>query len=651
MGPMRLLNGLAMLVTLALASCRFAPTEVLVVIDSDAPPSRVLTLRATVRTGTAIDGPGELRSWTHGAGSAGIALPASFAIIPGASGRDARISLVIDAELAPGAPGEAALRFRRIAFFSLSPSVTHVLRVFLSVECGAPAVGCVTAGTCTVGTLCEEQGRTCGDQGACVGREATLLPGDAGLVFDAGRRDVPAPPPDVQDVAVDAIVDTGVDVACPAGQTRCGAVCVDLASDLAHCGSCTNACATAPNGAVQCNAGVCTTVCNAGYNDCDAVTANGCEANCGAGRACAAGSCAGGWLPISTSPLSPRFDTAFAIAPERQELIIWGGGGCGSACSDGARYSWNTDSWVPMATGPLSARESLGVWTGGVFVVWGGNRVGTFLGDGAVYDPVTDRWTSMATLGALTPRADFHAVWTGTEVLYFGGRGATGIMTDGALYNPATDSWRAVPSHANTVLAAGTWTGTELVLFGGTGATTCAPGNATSATRRYLPGGAWTDVGAGPLVPSARFMAPNLSSCAPQPWSAPWTGSEMWVWGGFDGTAYRSTGGLYHPATSTWRSTAPPPSPISAGAYSYACVWTGQRVLCWSPVIGTSATNALFAYDPGTDTWTTIVSRSNPTPTTEGSAFAWTGRELIVWGGRGDLTSAAPQGDGGRFAL
>jgi hypothetical protein len=77
--------------------------------------------------------------------------------------------------------------------------------------------------------------------------------------------------------------------------TTCGFVCsagwadcdgnaangceVSTETDPTHCGSCTNVCATPPNGTASCVLSACTMTCNAGFGNCDGNAANGCEAN------------------------------------------------------------------------------------------------------------------------------------------------------------------------------------------------------------------------------------------------------------------------------------------------------------------------------------------------------------------------------------
>jgi hypothetical protein len=88
-------------------------------------------------------------------------------------------------------------------------------------------------------------------------------------------------------------------MACGPGLTDCGGICVDLQSDMNHCGACGSICESqlVP---VECRGGVCERAnCPVGIEYCGAV--DGCRdlssdpAHCGAcGNACASGVCSGG---------------------------------------------------------------------------------------------------------------------------------------------------------------------------------------------------------------------------------------------------------------------------------------------------------------------------------------------------------------------
>lgn len=92
----------------------------------------------------------------------------------------------------------------------------------------------------------------------------------------------------LQDLGVDAGSDGG---ACAGGRSQCGTDCIDLASDVAHCGSCSTDCRALPGvraDAIRCVAGACilTGACVVGRGDCDRDARNGCESDLTTPAAC-----------------------------------------------------------------------------------------------------------------------------------------------------------------------------------------------------------------------------------------------------------------------------------------------------------------------------------------------------------------------------
>jgi Kelch motif protein len=132
----------------------------------------------------------------------------------------------------------------------------------------------------------------------------------------------------------------------------------------------------------------------------------------------------------------------------------------------------------------------------------------------------------------------------------------------------------------------------------------------SSAAYRHVPGGPW------------RLLADAPESIAAGR-TAVWTGNEMIVAGtnpGSDGTFIesREVAESYNPTTNTWRRLATPPKTESFCRRS--AVWTGKEMLVWGC--------ALLAFDPATNEW-----RRLPDPPTREGIVAWTGHELIGWGG------------------
>src|SRR6266480_1203001 len=111
-------------------------------------------------------------------------------------------------------------------------------------------------------------------------------------------------------------------------------------------------------------------------------------------------------------------------------------------------------------------------------------------------------------------------------------------------------------------------------------------------------------------------------------YTAVWTGSEMIVWGGFNGS-YLNTGGRYNPGTDSWTATSTTSAP--AARYSHTAVWTGSQMIVWGGYNG-SYLNTGGGYNPSTDSWTATSTTSAPAGRYEHTAV-WTGSQMIVWGG------------------
>jgi N-acetylneuraminic acid mutarotase len=101
--------------------------------------------------------------------------------------------------------------------------------------------------------------------------------------------------------------------------------------------------------------------------------------------------------------------------------------------------------------------------------------------------------------------------------------------------------------------------------------------------------------------------------------TAVWTGSEMLVLG--------LTSAAYNPARGTWRLLARGPYPAGGAAVA----WTGHQVIIWGGVCcaGLSADGA--SYTPATDAWQKLPTA--PLQPQRDAMGAWTGKEMIVAGG------------------
>ncbi len=148
---------------------------------------------------------------------------------------------------------------------------------------------------------------------AIVDGAVDVTPSDAGEPADASRTDA-TPSPDIAvttdagiDGGVDAGIDTGIDTgadtgvdtgfvaadvvhdaadvpSCMAPRSLCNGACVDLATDVTHCGGCGISCSTRFGTTAACVAGTCRTTCTGTYGDCDGIATNGCETNLATSR-------------------------------------------------------------------------------------------------------------------------------------------------------------------------------------------------------------------------------------------------------------------------------------------------------------------------------------------------------------------------------
>jgi hypothetical protein len=363
----------------------------------------------------------------------------------------------------------------------------------------------------------------------------------------------------------------------------------------------------------------------------------------------------GSWRVMAPSPLGPR--SAPVSAWTGSELLVWsgipsrsdacemgeGGGLCGEpAVFDGAAYSPATDTWRTMADGPVPAAGAptqvipAGVWAGSELVVWGG--WGSPMA--AAYDPVTDRWRDLPPGPLADRQGQAMVVWDG-RVGVLGGQQPFGDYEseqrlDGALLDPSTGEWSSLPDLPadDPMMAPGLVSATvaDGRLFVVARAT-CAECGYTSTADAYVldPGATeWRSLGAAEIdgfldpvgVAAGRWLF------ATNGWERPTTSAAV-----LDLTSGQ------------WTGTADPPV-VAAG---YLSAGADDRVLAMAGQVAhnTSPPSAM-SWDPATDTWAELP----PPPLAHrlDAAVAWTGTELLVWGGASATGSGGPShADGAVF--
>ena len=344
------------------------------------------------------------------------------------------------------------------------------------------------------------------------------------------------------------------------------------------------------------------------------------------------------WELRSTSPGPRQHHTAVWTG---SEMFVWGGGESGTFLNTGGRYHFATDTWQPIPTsGAPSGRWLHGaVWTGTEMLIWGG-RDNFFpsagnKGDGGRYNPTSNSWRSISAERAPSPRSQSATIWTGSEMIIWGGvADGTITLNTGARYNPATDTWTTIttngaPSHRQ--LPAAVWTGTEMLIWGG------GDWNGNEFGRSFSDGARYN-----PATDQWRALPTNGAPRARTSPTSVWTGKEFLILGGLDWGARTSQGlaptvgggGRFDPATDTWRGISTTNASTSRNEHMWA--WTEKELFVWGGVTSTDAglfvLNSGSRYNPNTDTWVALSSQDAPSPRANATSI-WTGGTLLLFGG------------------
>ena len=260
-------------------------------------------------------------------------------------------------------------------------------------------------------------------------------------------------------------------------------------------------------------------------------------------------------------------------------------------------------------------------------IVWGGNGGNSYLDNlnsGGRYNPSTNMWTATGTINAPEGRWFQTAVWTGSKMIVWGGSLTlySRELNTGGRYDPSTNTWSST-----STTNAPTGRDSHTAVWSGSDMIIWGGYNGNTAVRtggRYNPNtNSWTATST-TNAPSGRDSH-----------AAVWTGSEMIVWGGGgDGFFGLSTGGRYNPTTNSWVTTngnAP-----SARSH-HTAVWTGSEMIVWggqeaNDVYFGGETNTGRRFTPSTDSWTATRSLNAPSARQLHTAV-WTGSKMIVWGG------------------
>jgi hypothetical protein len=315
-----------------------------------------------------------------------------------------------------------------------------------------------------------------------------------------------------------------------------------------------------------------------------------------------------------------------------RQLVVWGGqaGNGYQPASAGAAYDPVADRWEELPRSPIAGRfGATAVWTGREVLFWGGQGAAdTTFADGAAYDPVARRWRALPAppIGA---RTGHQAVWTGNEMVVWGGFERCCPIDSvihepvAAAYDPTTDRWRRIAD------VPAPWSGDD-----GTAVTVASEGRALIWRRGHLaihdPSDqtlGWREV---PGVAPAPVQDDSSPSTTADPFAlAAVSDGEVFTWTGTSGALQ---GLVWRASDGTWRRTA---ALEAQGGGNLAAADSGRIFAA----AGQSA--RVLEYRIADDAW-----RELPLPpvnTRSAAVLAWTGSELLFWGGIGD---EAPEMDG-----
>lgn len=190
----RWLRIVSLVALVAGTSCARPATQLLVVLDSDAPPERTLRITAVATQGTQTD----THEFNFGQG-APMRLPASFGVASSSAPSTDVVTLqfTVDSPATTTRDGTMlpAARFVITRRPTLLANHTQQVPVFINMRCGlVMQSGCPEGrASCTTADVCTARGQTCGDNGECVDPNdvvvTTLPPGFVrGSEIDATSR-------------------------------------------------------------------------------------------------------------------------------------------------------------------------------------------------------------------------------------------------------------------------------------------------------------------------------------------------------------------------------------------------------------------------------------------------------------------------------
>ncbi|NNF53207.1 MAG: hypothetical protein HKN03_02075 [Acidimicrobiales bacterium] len=202
-------------------------------------------------------------------------------------------------------------------------------------------------------------------------------------------------------------------------------------------------------------------------------------------------------------------------------------------------------TWETIAEAPIEPRPyAMTAWTGSEAVFWAGSSLtrGFAYSDGAIYNPDTDSWEAMVVPGWGHP---------GLSSVFFDGELYALAKGGGTRFDPIAGQWIDLPPTEGMYLAS--TVATDEAVYGLGPVTITTVGQPDLAIARYDPeSDSWQY---GPVFEGTDDQAEIVAGLARLESTTVWTGTEIVVWHSTDG------GIAFNPVTESWRTMPHPQSP------------------------------------------------------------------------------------------
>src|SRR5579859_97722 len=252
-------------------------------------------------------------------------------------------------------------------------------------------------------------------------------------------------------------------------------------------------------------------------------------------------------------------------------------------------------TWGTIAAYPTVVMDNSADFINGKeYSVGGLNSSFALMNNGYVYDPGLNTWSPIANMPVAREKPGVAAV--NGKLVVSGGWNSSGTpISETDVYDPSSDSWTTVSSNPHPATAPGVAVvGNDAYFVGG-----CSDSNCTASSN----------------VEVYNTSSDSWSSAAPYPHADSWLGcgainGKVYCAGGVNGNTTYSDAYVYDPGSDSWSPIASLPIDLWAAV---AGAPNGMFVVSTGVTNGFSTiTNQRYAYDPTTNTWSSIPNAQFP---------------------------------------